>query len=72
MPTLEELKGLYQKGLGERNMAPAFKTTGSWVWSSQLRASSSAWFFAFRLGGEYWYTRSYSNDSRAFAVRSRK
>ena len=31
MPTRQELRTLYQKGVGQRNMDPAFKTTGWWV-----------------------------------------
>ena len=47
MPTREELKTLYQKGAGTRNMTPLLKTTGWWVWSGETRDSSSAWGFHF-------------------------
>ena len=35
MPTMEELKGLYRKGDGSRNMTPLLETTGWWVWSGE-------------------------------------
>jgi len=56
MPTREELKTLYEKGLGDRNMNPVFKTTGWWVWAEE-RDSSSAWFFGFYNGNEIWDDR---------------
>jgi len=70
MPELQELRGLYQKGIGGRNMDPAFKTTGWSVWAGP-RDSSSAWFFYFRNGDETWYYRHTSPHNRGFAVRSR-
>ena len=72
MPTRDELKGLYKEGLGNRNMDPAFKTTGWGVWSGETKDSSSAWFFDFDLGEKNWSTRGNSIFSRAFAVRSRR
>lgn len=70
LPTREELKGLYQPGTGERNMAPAFKTTGWLLWA-EPRDASSAWAFNFKNGSEYWYYRDSSESNRVFAVRSR-
>jgi hypothetical protein len=80
MPTVEELSGLYVKGLGQRNMDPAFKTTGWFVWA-KAKDSSSAGGFHFGFGGEYfdgsyggaggWGTRANRSDgSRVFGVRS--
>jgi hypothetical protein len=71
MPTKEELKTLYQKGVGTRNMTPLLKTTGWFVWG-EARDSSSAWGFFFGLGYEDWLARGGSHDGRGFAVRSRK
>ena len=71
MPTRNELKGLYQKGVGSRNMTPLLRTTGWWVWSGETKGSSSAWFFNFYNGNVYWLYRTYSNSTRGFAVRSR-
>ena len=70
MPTRVELKTLYQQGVGERNMDPAFKVTGTWVWA-EPRDSSSAWDFYVAGGGEHWSYRDDSNLSRVFGVRSR-
>lgn len=50
MPTTEELKTLYKKGAGTRNMTPLLKTTGWFVWSGQTSGSSSALYFTFDSG----------------------
>lgn len=71
MPTINELKGLYKKGKGNRNMTPLLKTTGWWVWSGETKGSSDAWAFNFITGNRYWNSRDNSNNRRAFAVRSR-
>jgi len=66
MPTREELQTLYQKGVGERNMHPAFETTGWWIWAKP-EVNSNGFF----LGDEEdWNTRG-SNGPRAFGVRTR-
>ena len=70
MPTRQELSTLYQKGVGERNMDTAFKTTGWWVWA-EPRDSSSAWNFSFYDGYESWDTLDFSFNARGFGVRSR-
>lgn len=70
MPTLDELKGLYQKGTGRLNMTPLLKTTGWQVWSDKLKDSSFAWGFYFTCGGKGWDGRTFPFDFRAFAVRS--
>jgi hypothetical protein len=70
MPTHQELKTLYQQGVGERNMDTSFKTTGWWVWA-EPKDSSSAWDFDFNSGTEPSYNRRYSDDNRVFGVRSR-
>lgn len=72
MPTRQELKNLYKKGAGKRNMTSLLKTTGWWVWSGETKGSSSAWFFNFLFGNEDWYYRVLSIDTRGFAVRSRR
>lgn len=71
MPTRAELKGLYQKGVGERNMDPGFKTTGWWVWAEPKDLSSLD--FGFDFGGR---ESSYGQGvlvigGRVFGVRSR-
>jgi len=68
MPTVEELKKLYERGRGERNIDPVFKATGWWVWASEVKDSSSAWYVDFYYGdGDY--DRSDSTHHRAFAAR---
>jgi len=71
MPSTDELKALYKKGTGSRNMTPLLKTTGWWVWSGETKGSSVARFFAFSGGGRHWGARGSSTLARAFAVRSR-
>ena len=72
MPTLEELRGLWDAGVGrvEPYRWGPFENNGYSVWSVEVRDSSSAWFFGFNDGGERWGNRSYSSYLRAFAVRS--
>ncbi len=73
MPAKKELKSLYNKGAGQRNMTPLLKTTGWWVWSGETTGSSSAWGFYFTHGSEFLYSRDYYYyGERGFAVRSRK
>jgi hypothetical protein len=73
MPTVEELKGLYQYGKGSRNMTPMLKITGYCVWSGQSSGGGHMLFdFAsgFATGATLIY-RTTSRDDRAFAVRTR-
>ena len=72
LPTKEELKSLYKKGAGERNMTPLLKTTGWRVWSDQTEGESGAWFFNFYDGNYTWDIRESYSSPRVFAVRSRK
>jgi hypothetical protein len=82
MPTLEELKGLYQKGAGSRNMTSLLKTTGWWIWSGETRSSmeTSAYGHSaaagvsldFDGGTELLDKRVNSSYKRGFAVRSRR
>jgi len=71
MPTRKELKSLYKKGAGSRNMTPLLKTKGSYVWSGETRGGSAAWDFNFYYGKEDWNWRRYGKSNRGFAVRSR-
>jgi hypothetical protein len=71
LPTVAELKTLYQRGASRQNIDPIFKTSGFFVWSVQIDASS-AWLFHFALigGREYWDFLDGFFLRRAFAVRS--
>ena len=70
MPTRNELKALYQKGVGTRNMTSLLKNTGDFVWSGEI-ILSSAWYFNFSKGYEDRRLRSTSYTGRGFANRSR-
>jgi len=80
MPTLEELKSLYQKGAGPRNMTSLLKTTGWWVWSGETGSGhQQASFYSFGAfcldfdgGRGLLDRRDNSNYKRGFAVRSRR
>ena len=72
LPTVPELKALYQKGASPTNMDPVFQTTRVWVWSGQLNNAWSAWGFAFYNGLEGWHSMNYGYGRLAFAVRSRR
>ena len=72
MPTIKELKTLYQEAKGTRNMDPLLKATGYYVWSGETKDSSLAWSFSIWDGEGSWSSRRLSFGGRAFAVRSRK
>lgn len=72
LPTMEELKAIYRKNTGTRNMPSLMKTTGWFVWSGETAGSSSAWIFNFIYGVGTYEIRDKSDSMRAFAVRSRR
>ena len=72
MPTINELKTLYQQGVGTRNMTPFLNITGWWVWSVQTTRSSSAYAFSFGTETKGWADRSADHNRRGFAVRFSK
>jgi len=79
LPTRQELKTLYHKGWGEKNIAPIFQPAPSWVWTTEQQVTGSgtmdyyrddAWAFNFYHGEESCLRK--GNPSamiRAFAVR---
>ena len=86
MPTMEELKTLYQKR-EKCNIKPVFKTTGCWVWSGETKDSIKAWGYDYShpysgtiisSGGITGVSAALSNrddstdSTRGFAVRSHK
>jgi hypothetical protein len=72
MPTVPELKSLYQKGAGPNNMDPIFQTEDLHVWLGQMIDASRAWAFDFHVGREGSFTLGGTDRLRAFAVRSRR
>jgi actin-related protein len=75
MPTITELKGLYRKGVGLRNMTPLLESTGWVVWSGETGglgtiAGNSGWALDFDNGLELLDRRDNSISKRGFAVRS--
>ena len=72
MPTLNELKELYEKGLGERNMSPLLRSTGWWV-LGEREGSFVSCYFDFSVGSSDWqYSKLATGYRRAFAVRPRR
>lgn len=67
MPCREELRGLYDAGIGYGRWAP-FGNGGRWVWSGELHDSLTAWLFFFGPDAELWDTLDREEDGRAFAV----
>jgi hypothetical protein len=67
MPTMEELKTIYQEG----DITVLANTTGRWVWTKETQGQT-AWLFSFRYGIDKWSSRSFAKNHRGFAVRSRK
>lgn len=72
LPTMTELKALYQKGASRVHMDPLFEIPGAWVWSGDLYDPSFAWGFAFYSGLEGWHSINYGFGRVALAVRSRR
>lgn len=72
MPTIDELKTLYEQHRGARNMTALLDTTGRWVWSVEAKDSSLAWRFFFTDGYKHCGSRDFHYLGRAFAVRSPK
>ncbi len=71
MPTRDELKMLFKKGAGTRNITPLLKTTGRWVWSGETKESSSAWDFQYGSGYMPAGRHPDYDSRRGFAVRSK-
>jgi hypothetical protein len=72
MPTVAELKAIYQKDASPTNLDPLFQAAGVWAWSGQRNNAWSAWGYAFYNGLEGWHSMNYGRGRQAFAVRSRR
>jgi hypothetical protein len=72
LPTVAELKAIYQKGASANNMDPLFQTTVAWAWSGELRNAWSVWGLAFYNDLEGWHSMNYGNGRLALAVRSHR
>jgi hypothetical protein len=76
MPTIKELKSLYQEGLGLRNMTTLLETTGWYVWTGEWKGPSNFYKPVFNYGyiisGETHAVVNESKRHRVFAVRSRR
>jgi hypothetical protein len=72
LPTLIELKALYQKGASAVHMDPLFQLPGAYVWSGDLQDPQFAWGFAFYSGLEGFHSVDYGFGRVALAVRSRR
>ncbi len=72
LPTVAELKAIYQKGASANNMDPLFQTTVAWAWSGELRNAWSVWGLAFYNNLEGWHSMNYGNGRLALAVRSHR
>lgn len=69
LPTIAELKGLFQRNTGARNMPPLLRSNDWSVWSGEAKGAASRWAFRFQFGSVTCYSRGYSYEGRAFAVR---
>jgi Protein of unknown function (DUF1566) len=72
LPTMAELKAIYQKGASAYNMDPLFQVKGAWAWSGELRNAWSVWGLAFYNNLEGWHSMNYGYGRVALAVRSRR
>lgn len=72
MPTVDELKSLYEKGRGKWNMTTLLPNRGWWIWSGEVAPDRDIWYFDFKSG--YKHKESpiiFSIPGRFLAVRSR-
>jgi hypothetical protein len=72
LPTMAELKAIYQKDASDVNMDPLFQAKGAWAWSGELRNAWSVWGLAFYNNLQGWHSMNYGNGRVALAVRSRR
>ena len=72
LPTMAELKAIYQKDASAYNMDPLFQVKGAWAWSGELRNDWSVWGLAFYNNLQGWHSMNYGNGRVALAVRSRR
>jgi hypothetical protein len=72
LPTVPELKAIYEKGASRVNMDPLFQPKAAWVWSGQMDDTRTAWGFAFYSGLVNSHGLNYGYGRMAFAVRSHK
>ena len=72
LPTMAELKAIYQKDASAYHMDPLFQVQGAWAWSGELRNDWSVWGLAFYNNLQGWHSMNYGNGRVALAVRSRK
>ncbi len=72
LPTVAELKAIYQPGASANNMDPLFQTTVAWAWSGEMHNAWSAWGFAFYNGLEGWHSMDYGNGRLALGVRAHR
>jgi hypothetical protein len=72
LPTMAELKAIYQKDASDVNMDPLFQAKGAWAWSGEVRNTWSVWGLAFYNNLQGWHSMNYGNGRVALAVRSRR
>ena len=72
LPTMAELKAIYQKDASAYHMDPLFQVKGAWAWSGELRNDWSVWGLAFYNNLQGWHSMNYGNGRVALAVRSRR
>jgi len=72
LPTMSELKAIYQKDVSDVNMDPLFQAKGAWAWSGELRNDWSVWGLAFYNNLQGWHSMNYGYGRVAVAVRSRR
>ena len=70
LPTKEELRTIYQKGVNNHNITSIFKTTGWYIWSKEKANPIDAWEFNFFVGSAALSNQINSKFFRGFAVRS--
>lgn len=68
LPSLEELRTLYDMSCDGHIIHSAFNLGDCWVWSSQLRESSYAWYIGFGVWGGKVYTGHRGDDDHKLVL----
>jgi hypothetical protein len=72
LPSLSELRGLFQKNKNGDNLSPLFEISTTDVWSGEIYDEASAWGFNFLPGNQFRTCKTFSRRFRVLAVRPRK
>jgi ABC-type transport system substrate-binding protein len=69
LPTIDELKGIYDANAGDSHVKGNLKLYAGFLWSSTQKNAGQVWLYAFGTGQPFFYRLSDSDRDRALCVR---